>query len=98
MFPAGAEACPPLGLRAGPFVSMRSGRAYDLDVVAVGIEQERRVVRRTVVRAQAGLAVVRAAGGDARRVELVDDGALRRREREVDAGGLRLGGVQPQRG
>jgi hypothetical protein len=47
-----------------------------LDVVAVGVEHERAVVTGVVVRANAGRAVVLAAGGDRGGVEGVDQRAL----------------------
>ncbi len=60
-------------------------RADRFDVVAVGIEQEGGVVGGAVVGAQAGTAVVAAAGLETRRVEAVDGGPIGRAERDMHA-------------
>src|SRR5215213_4007619 len=67
-----------------------AGRALDavkdgLDVVAVGIEDERAVVALVVVRADPGRAVVGAARVDRGAPESIDVRARARRERDVDA-------------
>ena len=68
-----------------------------LDVVAVGVMDERAVVVRVVDRAEAGRAVVRAAGGDPRGVERADLGAPPGAERDVDLVG-RLAHADPEVG
>jgi hypothetical protein len=58
--------------------------AYRLDIVAVEIEHEGTVVVLVIMRTQARLAVVLAAGGDGRPVEGVDRGARGRRKGHMD--------------
>src|SRR4051812_43680222 len=72
-------------------------RADGFDVVAVGIEQERRVVRRAVVLAQPRTAVVAAARLDASPVEAIDRASVRCPERDVHAGVALSRGIEPER-
>ena len=71
--------------------SARSGLAEErlvadrLDVVTIGVVHERPVVVLVIVRADAGRAVVLRAGGHRGGVELADDRAAGRTERDVDA-------------
>src|SRR5581483_9625227 len=68
-------------------VSVR-GRVEDgLDVVAVGIEDERRVVAAAVLGALTGRTVVRPAVADGRVVPACDGVGVRRDEGDVRAGG-----------
>ena len=57
--------------------------ADGLDVVAVGIEHERAVVVRVILRAQARRAVVLAAGRERCAVERIDAGAILGHDRDV---------------
>ena len=66
------------------------------DVVAVGVEDERAVVGRVVVLADAGRAVVGAAGRERGRVEGVDRLAVVAGERDVRAGAVRLALRDPE--
>jgi hypothetical protein len=53
------------------------------DIVAVGVENKRRIVVRMIVRAQARPAIILAAGGDGSRMEGIDLGAAARGEGDV---------------
>src|SRR6187399_1912678 len=64
----------------------RLGTAIGLDAVSVRIDREGRVVVRPIVGAQAGLAIVLAAGTERARVKRRDALARRRIEAEVQAG------------
>src|SRR5689334_18964702 len=79
-----------LGRQAGgaPFLSARVTDRFD--VVAVGVEHERAVVRRVVVLADPGPTVVVAARLEPGGVEGVDGRAVRAVERDVRAGAVRL--------
>jgi hypothetical protein len=66
-----------------------------LDAVAVRISQERPVVVVPVRRPRAGTTVVRVAGGDAGSPEGIDVLARRRNEADVQAGGRRVLGIDP---
>src|SRR6266851_927661 len=73
-------------------------RANRLDVVAVGINQERRIIGRAVVGPRAGAAIVAAAGLDAVRVEFLDRRVIGRAERDVGARwGRPLVRIKPER-
>ena len=61
---------------------------HRLDIVAVGIDQERGMVGRAVIGARAGRAVVAAAGLDAFGVEFPDRGVIRSAERDMRARAL----------
>ena len=65
--------------------SAASFEAHGLHVVPVGVDQERGVVFRAVVLAQAGRAIVAAAGLQAGRVKAVDGGRVFRDERDMHA-------------
>lgn len=71
--------------------------ADGLDVVAVGIGDERAVVVLVVVRAHAGRAVVLAIGSDRGDVERLDLGASLGAKRDV-CGGRILAGADPEVG
>src|SRR5450631_1392133 len=72
--------------------------AHRLDIVAVGVDQERGVVVRAVVGARTGLAIVLATGLEARAVEGADRGVVGSAEREVRAAAFQfLLRVEPQR-
>src|ERR1043166_2067685 len=72
--------------------------AYCLDIVAVGIEQERSVIGRAVVGAGASAAIVAAASLQALGVEALDRGMIEGAERDMGAGAFGiLVGVKPQR-
>src|SRR4051812_6753557 len=60
-------------------------RAHRLDIVAVGIEQERREIGRAVVVAMTGGAVVATAGLQALGMKLFDGGMVGRAERDMGA-------------
>ncbi len=57
--------------------------AYRLDVVAVGVENERAVIVRMILRTQTGSAVVASAGRNRGLVKVIDNAPLRRRKRDV---------------
>src|SRR5882757_8219286 len=83
-----------------PTTRARSLSAIGLDAIAVGIDGEGGVILRAVVGAQAGLAVVLAAGLERSGVEGVDRGTIRGDEAEMQARfgvGLDrlLGGAEP---
>src|SRR5512140_3287315 len=79
--------------------AFRALRANRLDIVAVGIDQERGVIGRAVIGARAGAAIVAAAGLDALGMELPDRVMILRAKGDVSAGGRRaLMRVKPQRG
>src|SRR5512142_74376 len=82
--------------RSSPADSALRLVAHRFDVVPVGPDDERRVVVGVIVRAQARRAVVLAAGGECRAVEVVDLLAIRRAEREVQRRRLAGGLVQPE--
>src|SRR5215210_3035682 len=63
--------------------SLLGGVADGLDVVALGIEDERAVVRLVVMRPEPRRAVVRAARSEGRLVEGIYRGAVSRAERDV---------------
>src|SRR5258708_18722544 len=76
----------------------RKLRTHRLDIVAVGIDQERRKIARAVVGPRAGGAVVAASGLDALGVELRDRGVVGRAERDMGAGALEtLVQIKPER-
>ena len=62
-------------------------RADRLDIVAVGIDQERRIIGRAVVGPRAGAAIVAASGLDALCVKFLDGRVIGRAERDVGAAG-----------
>ena len=61
-------------------------RANRLDIVAVGIDQERGEIGRAVIGARAGAAIVAAAGLQPLGVEFLDRGVVGRAERDMGAG------------
>ena len=74
-------------------------RANRLDIVAIGINEKRRVVGRAVIRARAGAAIVAAAGLQSFGMEFLDRAVIRRAERDMGAGaGSSLVQMQPERG
>src|SRR6266446_1041288 len=73
-------------------------RAHRLDIVAVGIDQKRGEIARTVIGARAGAAIVVASGLQSRAVKLPDRGVVGRAERNVRAGrGWPLVRIKPER-
>src|SRR6266508_5730375 len=54
-----------------------------LDIVAVGVDQERRVIGRAVIRAWPGAAIVAAAGLQAFGMQLLDRGVILGAERDM---------------
>jgi hypothetical protein len=57
-----------------------------LDVVAVGVDQERGEIGRAVIRARAGAAIVAASGAQPGGVKFLDRGMVGRAERQMRAG------------
>ena len=72
------------GREGGMLIVSRTNR---LDVVAVGIDQERREIGRAVVGARAGAAIVVAAGLQSLAVEFLDRGVIGGTECDVGARG-----------
>src|SRR6266851_2400384 len=73
-------------------------RANRLDIVAVGIDQERRIIGRAVVGPRAGAAIVAATGLDAVCVKSPDRRVIGRAERDVSACWSRpVVGIKPER-
>src|SRR2546425_4576856 len=73
-------------------------RTHRLDIVAVGIDQERGEIARAVIGAGAGGAIVAASGLRSLRVEFLDRGVVGRAKRNVRAGsGWPLVRIKPQR-
>src|SRR5258708_36420593 len=73
---------------ASPRMTVVTGwalRTHRLDIVAVGVGQESRVVSRAVIGARAGAAIVAAAGLEAFGVQFPDRGMVGRAERDVRA-------------
>ena len=64
----------------------RDLRTHRLDIVAVGIDQERGEIARAVIGARAGGAIVAASGLRSLRVEFLDRGVVGRAKRNVRAG------------
>src|SRR5882724_10795738 len=58
-------------------------RAHRLDIVAVGVDQKRRVISRAVIRARSGAAIVAAAGLQALGMELLDRRMIVGAERDM---------------
>ena len=58
-------------------------RTNRLDIVAVGIDQKRRVIGRAVIRTRPGAAIVAAAGLQALSVELLDRRMILSAERDM---------------
>src|SRR4051812_45920031 len=84
---------------SGESGSATRSRANRLDIVAVGIDQERGKIARAVVRAGAGAAIVAAAGFQAFGMKFLDRGVIFCAERDVGAGaGLAVMQMQPERG
>src|ERR1700692_3769111 len=78
--------------------SAKDLRTHRLDIVAVGIDQERGIVSRAVIGSRAGAGFVAAAGLHALGVEFLDRVMIFRAEGEVGAGsGRPLVQVKPQR-
>src|SRR5580704_2971241 len=77
-----------------------NSRTNGLDIVAVGIDQERGEIGRAVIGPRAGPAIVAAAGLDALAVEFLDRSMIRRAERDMGAGGAlkTLVQIEPERG
>src|SRR6516165_10790583 len=76
-----------------------SSGAHRLDIVAVGINQERGVVGRAIVGSISGRPVVAAACLDALRMEFLDGCMIRRAEGDVGAAIFRiLAQIKPQHG
>src|SRR5258708_19797349 len=74
---------------ASPRMTVVTGwalRTHRLDIVAVGVGQESRVVSRAVIGARSGAAIVAAAGLEAFGVKFSDRGMVGRAERDVRAG------------
>ena len=74
----------------------RSLPANRLDVVAVGIENERAVVVWMILRAQTGRAVVAAAGGNSGVIKRIDEGAARNPKRDMNRNRSGLAAGQPE--
>src|ERR1700722_20004950 len=74
-------------------------RTNRLDIIAIGVDQERGEIGRAVIGPRTGSAVVTAAGFGARAVEFPDSRLVRRAKGDV---GARAGGslvrIKPQRG
>src|SRR4029079_14728370 len=68
------------------YIALLSAVGHRLDPVAVGIEDERRIVIRRVLRTEPRRAVVAPAARERRAVKCIHRCAARRREREVKAG------------
>src|SRR5262249_19896603 len=80
-----------------PWTALSS--THRLDIVAVGVDQERRVIGRAVIGARARRPVVAAAGLDALRVEFLDGGMIGRAKRDMRAGAFEtVLRMEPQRG
>src|SRR5882757_2281920 len=76
-----------------------SSATHRFDIVAVGVDQERGKIGRAVILAMTRLAIVAAAGLQARGVKLLDRGMVRRAEGDMGAAiGLALVQMQPERG
>src|ERR1700733_9377492 len=95
------EVKPCAGATAWPINAQAAGgsfQAHRLDVVAVRIEQERRVITRAIVLTHARRAVVAAARLESVAVEPVDGGTAGREGPQANQGKrqLRIGG-EPQR-
>ena len=67
-------------------LTRRVSCANRLDIVAVGIDQERGVIGRAVIGARAGAAIVAAAGFQALGVEFLDRGVIGCAECDMGAG------------
>ena len=61
-------------------------RAHRLDIVAVGIDQERGEIARAVIGPRAGAAIVAAAGLQSLSMKLLDRGVVGGAERDMGAG------------
>src|SRR6266404_6944884 len=73
-------------------------RAHRLDIVAVGVDQERGEIAWAVIGPRAGAAIVAASGLQSRAVKLLDRGVVGRAERNMRAGrGRPLVGIKPER-
>src|SRR6202045_1717171 len=84
-----------LGMTACTRLRLRANR---LDIVAVGIDQERRIIGRAVVGPWAGASIVAASGLDAVSVKLPDRRVIGRAERDVGAcRGRPVVGIKPER-
>src|SRR4051794_38308310 len=80
------------------YVWRRASRAHRLDIVAVGVDQERSEIGRAVVGARTRAAIIAAAGFHALGVEFLDRGAIRCAECDMRSGTFGvLGEVKPQR-
>src|ERR1700730_9007788 len=91
---AGASLCRPSPQGGG----IKMLRANRLDIVAVGIDQERGEIGRAVIGPRAGGAIVAASGPHALAVEFLDRGVVGRPERDVGtAAGRPLVRIQPER-
>src|SRR3954471_24379581 len=73
-------------------------RANRLDIVAVRIDQKRRIISRAVILPCPGAAIVAAAGLQALGMEFRDRGMVRRAERDMRTGARALVQMQPERG
>src|SRR5258706_16301404 len=72
--------------------------AHRLDIVAVGVDQERGEIARAVIGPRTGAAIVAASGLQSRGVKLLDRGVVGRAERNMRAGrGRPLVGIKPER-
>src|SRR3954451_14596147 len=67
-----------------------TSRAHRLDIVAVRVDQERGIIGRAVVGAQARAAIVAAAGFQALGMEAFDRGMVGRAECDMGAGSVAL--------
>src|SRR5881397_209254 len=89
-----ASLCPPYAARS----DVRALRTNRLDIVAVGIDQERGVIGRAVIGARPGAAIVAAAGFQAFGVELLDRRMILGAERDMRRRSRRsLVQMQPER-
>src|ERR1700736_4873249 len=72
--------------------------AHRLDIVAVGIDQERGEIARAVIGARTGAAIVAPSGLQSLAVKLLDRRVIMRAERDMGAGaGRSLVEIEPQR-
>src|SRR3954465_13849733 len=86
------------GMKACGWGERPYSRANRLDIVAIGIDQKRRVVSRAVILARAGAAIVATAALQALAMECLDRIMIPSAKRDMRAIGLPpLVQVQPQR-
>src|SRR5215218_5367629 len=83
----------------GRWVADTSLRTNRLDIVAIGVDQKRRVIGRAVILPCPRAAIVAAAGLQPLGMEFTDRGVVQRAERDMRPGaGSALVQMQPERG